>query len=253
MNFVVLFWKIRTEFFLHILATSNTLKTCLKQMLKHKAWKYNGFFWRIFRQLNKILKDKKHIRMIKDICIRIFEKFIQIFGINAALSPQMTMDSSFVNTQCLQTLRLQLYKEDKNNSKNSTQKSYAKTLDEGRTNIILISKYFYWFYNSKKYFQFQKWLHWLFFRSLFWVTLVAVQQTFSKSSSSGKKLELYIHEKQEAMAIIYCNVGREGPVFHPWSSITVNVCLGLCESINYSNGRFKFAKAGKNGVGRRRY
>ena len=68
-------------------------------------------------------------------------------------------------------------------------------------------------------------LDWLFFRSLFWVTLVAVQQTFSKSSSSGKKLELYIHEKQEAMAIINCNVGREGPVFHPWSSITVNLVL----------------------------
>ena len=136
-------------------------------MLKHKAWKYNGFFWRIFRQLNKILKDNKHIRMIKDICIRIFEKFVQIFGINAALSPQMTMDSSFVNTQCLQTLRLQLNKEDKNNSKNSTQKSYAKTLDKGRTNIILISKYFYWFYILKKYFQFQKWLHDFFFDPYF--------------------------------------------------------------------------------------
>ena len=93
--------------------------------------------------MNKILKDNKHIRMIKDICIRIFEKFVQIFGINAALSPQMTMDSSFVNTLCLQTLRLQLNKEDKNNSKNSTQKSYAKTLDKGRTNMALISKYFY--------------------------------------------------------------------------------------------------------------
>ena len=27
------------------------------------------------------------------------------------------------------------------------------------------------------------------------------------------------------MAIINCNVGREGPVFHPWSSITVNLVL----------------------------
>ena len=26
---------------------------------------------------------------------------------------------------------------------------------------------------------------------------------------------IHIHEKQEAMAIINCNVGREGPVFHP--------------------------------------
>ena len=94
--------------------------------------------------------------MIKDICIRIFEKFVQIFGINAALSPQMTMDSSFVNTQCSQTLRLQLNKEDKNNSKNSTQKSYAKNPCQRTNEYNIDFKIFLLILHFKKIFPISK-------------------------------------------------------------------------------------------------
>ena len=160
------------------------------------------------------------------------------------------MDSSFVNTQCLQTLRLQL---------SIQRRQFKKFLTK------ILCKIPKW--TNEYNIDFKIFLLILQFKRIFPISKMIALTFFSipilsHARRSSADIQQIFEQWQEVRTIhtwearshghhkLQCRswgAGFSSVIFHYSES-----CLGLCESIKY-NGRFKFAKAGKNGVGRRRY